>query len=173
MHDENELSAAQKSIEATLAGLKPAGLATTPDVLMFNAGRAAAIRQVRRWQAAATTLGVLLLVAVFFPRPTPDPRIVIVEKPVPAPAGIDADTGETTSPQRSRPADQTPNALAYLSLRNDVLSYGVDALRSPAGRGGPDEPRSAPERAFTPPPSHRPSAYIKTFEKLLEIGAGS
>jgi hypothetical protein len=175
MRDENELTAAQKSVEAALAGLRPAGPVIGPDVLMFNAGRAAGVRQVRRWQAAATTLGVLLVAAVIFPRATPDARVIIVEKPVPAAPGAEPDPGESPAlPERGRQSEHTPGALAYLSLRDDVLSNGVDALRSPApAREDGDRPRSAPERAFEPPPTQRPAGYIKTIEKLLEIGAGS
>lgn len=174
MRDENELSAAQKSTEAALASLRPVGPALGPDVLMFNAGRAAGIRQVRRWQAAATTLGVLLAVSIFLPRPPGDPRTIIVEKPLPAGTGTVAETDNPPQHQEHRrPSEHIPNALAYASLREDVLTHGVDALRSHTTRASHADSPAAPVRAFETPSTQRPTGNHKTFERLLEIGAGS
>ena len=175
MRDENELTAAQKSTEAALAGLRPAAPGIGPDALMFRAGRAAGIRQVRRWQAAASTLGVLLLVAMIFPRATPTPRIVYVDRIMPAATAQANQARETPAPPENiHLAAHRPSALAYLSLRDDVLSHGVDALPSPAAE--PEhvhQPRPAPERAFTPPPVQRRAGTIETLGKLLEVGDGS
>jgi hypothetical protein len=169
MRDENELTAAQKSVEAALAGLRPAAPAVGPDVLMFRAGRAAGIRQVQRWQAAASTLGVLLVAAIVFRPAAPAPRIIYVEKAVPVPT-----MPTTDEPADIGPAAHTPSALAYLTLRDDVLNHGVDALRSPAARlEYANHPRPAPERAFEPPPAQRKTGYFATFEKLFESGVGS
>lgn len=153
MLDENELTPAQKSTEAALAGLRPATTQMSSDTLMFQAGRAAGLRQVRRWQAAAGTLGVLLLATVMLPWSARGPRVIYVERP-PESAHRPADEPEwpPMPPHRAREADTAPRTVAYLAMRDDVLTRGVDALRSPvAAAAQVNASPPAPLRAFAAP----------------------
>jgi hypothetical protein len=113
---ENEM----KPLESALAALEPRPAAFDRDRLMFLAGQRSAAR--RGWTlpcltaalaSAGTLLGVMLLYR-------PEPQVVVrpdppYELPAPQSAWAQADT------------EPTPEGN-YISLRNRILTAGIDAL---------------------------------------------
>jgi hypothetical protein len=127
-----------KPLESALAALEPRPAALDRDRLMFLAGQRSAAR--RGWAlpcisaaiaSAATLVGVLLLYR-------PEPQVVVLPdtpRELPAP------------PSPLAQADTKPAAANYISLRNRIVTAGIDAL-APLP---PDSSSSSPSNAIFRP----------------------
>ena len=124
MYNEENLNPAEQELESALRQLKPIANTLNRDVLMFNAGRATAGKK-RPWQMFSGVLVVLLLCSVWL---RPDLNGTQSLSFVPEP-------GEFQMAQASYqpvPAE-SPDSLVYPVLRQNIVKYGLDALRFQEG----------------------------------------
>ena len=120
MYNEENLSQAEKELESALGQLKPTANTLSRDVLMFNAGRATAGKK-RPWQLLSGILTVVLFCSVIY-RPDLNETQRLSYSPK---------TGEFQTTQTSYQPIQivSPDSLAYPILRQNIVRYGLDALR--------------------------------------------
>ena len=119
MHKEQDLTPAERELQAALGQLKPAANTLSRDALMFNAGRAAAGRR-GPWKMLSGALTLLLLCSILI-----RPELRRTEG-FPSPGDI----GEFQLAQAVYAPVQTepPGSLAYPKLRQSIVRYGLDAL---------------------------------------------
>jgi hypothetical protein len=128
MHQEQGLNPALKEVESLLGQARPSRAGLDRDVLLFRLGLASA-RPSRIWQTLSGVLALLLLCAVLA-RPSPEtsksmnPRTYVQGFQVPAP----------------EQAAEALGQMAYLRVRQQVLSKGLDALPKDPGAGKRNEP---------------------------------
>jgi hypothetical protein len=124
MYNEENLNPAEQELESALGQLKPIANTLNRDVLMFNAGRATAGKK-RPWQMLSGVLVVLLLCSVWL-RPDLNGTQSLPSAPEP---------GEFQMAQSLyQPAEvESPDSLAYPMLRENIVRYGLDALRFQEG----------------------------------------
>jgi hypothetical protein len=130
MCQEQGLNPALKEVESALGRVRPSSAGLDRDALMFQAGLAAA-RPSRTWQALSGVLAsVLLWVVLVHPSPrapeSANPGAYVQGYRVPA-------LGQETEPL---------GQMAYLRIRQQVLSEGLDALPKDPGAGRRDKPES-------------------------------
>jgi hypothetical protein len=124
MYNEENLNPTEQELESALGQLKPIANTLNRDVLMFNAGRAAAGKK-RPWQMLSSVLVVLLLCSVWV-RPDLNGTQSLSSGPEP---------GEFRMAQASyQPVQaESPDSLAYPMLRQNIVRYGLNALRFQQG----------------------------------------
>jgi len=124
MYNEENLTPAEQELESVLGQLKPIANTLNRDVLMFNAGRATAGKKLP-WQMLSGALIVLLLCSVLV-RPDLNGTRSLSSGPEP---------GEFQMMQTSyQPVQaESPGSLAYPMLRENIVRYGLDALRFQQG----------------------------------------
>jgi hypothetical protein len=124
MYNEENLTPAEQELESVLGQLKPIANTLNRDVLMFNAGRATAGKKLP-WQMLSGALIVLLLCSVLV-RPDLNGTRSLSSGPEP---------GEFQMMQTSyQPVQaESPGSLAYPMLRQNIVRYGLDALRFQQG----------------------------------------
>ena len=120
MYKENNLTPAEQALESALAQLKPVANTLNRDILMFNAGRASTGRKLP-WQMLSSLLTVLLLFSVFS-------RSGMNEN-VKLPSNSRQNQFQAVK-MPYRPVDtELPNSVAYPRLRENIIRYGLDALK--------------------------------------------
>ena len=124
MYNEENLTSAEKEIESALGQLKPTMNTLKRDVLMFNAGRATAGKR-QPWQMLSGALTVLLLCSVLI-RPDSNGARSLSSGPEPSEFQV---TQTSYQPVQAEPSD----SLAYPVLRQNIVRYGLDALRFQQG----------------------------------------
>jgi hypothetical protein len=124
MYNEENLTPAEQELESVLGQLKPIANTLNRDELMFNAGRATAGKKLP-WQMLSGALIVLLLCSVLV-RPDLNGTRSLSSGPEP---------GEFQMMQTSyQPVQaESPGSLAYPMLRQNIVRYGLDALRFQQG----------------------------------------
>lgn len=124
MYNEEDLTPSERELESALGQLKPDANTLNRDVLMFNAGRATAGKK-RPWQMLSGVLTVLLLCSVLV-RPDLNGGRNLSSVP---------EMGEFQIMQTSyQPVQaESSDSLAYPKLRQDIVRYGLDALRFQQG----------------------------------------
>ena len=124
MYNEENLNPAEQELESALGQLKPIANTLNRDVLMFNAGRATAGKK-RPWQMLSSVLVVLLLCSVWI---RPDLNGTQSLSSVPEPGEFQM-TQALYQPVQA----ESPDSLAYPMLRQNIVRYGLDALRFQQG----------------------------------------
>ena len=124
MYNEENLTPAEQELESALGQLKPIANTLNRDVLMFNAGRATAGKK-RPWQMLSGVLTVLLLCSVLV-RPDSNGARSLSSGPEPGQFRM---TQTLYQPVQA----ESPGSLAYPMLRENIVRYGLDALRFQQG----------------------------------------
>lgn len=124
MYNEENLNPAEQELESVLGQLKPIANTLNRDALMFNAGRATVGKKLP-WQMFSGVLIVLLLCSVLI-RPDLNGARSLSAGPEP---------GEFQMRQTSfQPVQaESSGSLAYPILRENIVRYGLDALRFQQG----------------------------------------
>lgn len=124
MYNEENLTPAEQELESALGQLKPIANTLKRDVLMFNVGRATAGTKLP-WQMLSGVLTVVLLCSVLV-RPDLNGARSLSSGPEP---------GEFQMMQTSFQSVQAESSgsLAYPMLRENIVRYGLDALRFQQG----------------------------------------
>jgi len=131
---EEKLSPAEKELESALGQLKPTTNTLSRDVLMFNAGRATAGKK-RSWQVLSGMLAVVLFCSVMYRPELDETRHLSYSPEV-------VESQMTQTPYQPVQAE-SPGSLAYPILRQNIVRYGLDALRfqQDMGRSKPNKNR--------------------------------
>jgi hypothetical protein len=124
MQNEENLSPAERELESALGQLKPISNTLNRDVLMFNAGRATA-GQKRPWQMLSGVLTILLLCSVLV-HPDLDGAGSLSSDPEP-------DQFQVMQTSYQPLQAESSDSLAYPKLRQNIVRYGLDALRFQQG----------------------------------------
>lgn len=124
MYNEENLTPAEQELESVLGQLKPIANTLNRDELMFNAGRATAGKK-RPWQMLSGVLTVLLLCSVLV-RPDLNGTRSLSSGPEPGQFRM---TQTLYQPVQA----ESPGSLAYPMLRQNIVRYGLDALRFQQG----------------------------------------
>jgi hypothetical protein len=124
MYNEENLTPAEQELESALGQLKPTANTLNRDVLMFNAGRATAGRKLP-WQMFSGVLIVLLLCSILV-RPDLNGARSLSSGPEPGEFQM---TQILYQPVQS----ESSGSLAYPMLRQNIVRYGLDALRFQQG----------------------------------------
>ncbi len=127
MQNQENLSPAEKALESALGQLKPAADRMNRDELMFNAGRASAGRK-GPWQTLSGVLTVLLLSSVLI-RPDSNQSRQLASAPNPAAFEV---ARAVDRPVRA----ESNGSLEYVTLRQNVVERGLDALPARRSVGG-------------------------------------
>ena len=138
MHEENELTPAQRELEEALAGLDPTSMSVNRDQMMFQLGRSTGVQLKRGWQIAAVLmLGALVLTNVVEPVPPTNPEGFVkkIERPAKKPQvivkeNVDETPSVTPAVFTSFIKQNASNPNSYMRLRDTVLNDGVGALPS-------------------------------------------
>jgi len=125
MHNENDLNPAERELESALRQIRPNQDVLEHELFLFQAGRASAGRP---WQLLSGALMIGLLCSVLL-RPDID-----TPQREAAPGHLMALQG-TESLDQARP-DASPEASAYLALRQRVVQRGLKALPSQSATPG-------------------------------------
>jgi hypothetical protein len=132
-----------KDVEFALQSLSPAAGSVNRDHLMFEAGRAAARRAARPWQAMTGVLMAALVTVMALPRTVDRPDRVAGANPgapgVPQSAGAELGHAEPLPQPPDMALDPEFGPLVYIQLRRRVLEEGLEALPA-APRGDPAPP---------------------------------
>jgi len=120
MYKEENLTPAEQELESVLGQLKPIANTLNRDVLMFNAGRASAGRKLP-WQMFSGVLMVLFLCSVLV-RPDLNGARSLSSGPEPG-------TFQMTQTLYQPVQAESSGSLAYPMLRENIVRYGLDALR--------------------------------------------
>ena len=120
MYSEKDMTPAEQELESALGQLKPVANTLNRDALMFNAGRAA-VGKKRPWQMLSGVLTVLLFCSVLTGPALDGSR----RSPSPPEPGEFQMTQALYQPVEA----ESPDSLAYPMLRQNVVRYGLDALR--------------------------------------------
>ncbi len=124
MYNEENLTPAEQELESVLGQLKPIANTLKRDVLMFNAGRATAGTK-RPWQMLSGVLTVVLLCSVLI---RPDSNGVRSFSSGPEPGEFQI-TQTLYQPVQA----ESSGSLEYPMLRQNIVRYGLDALRFQQG----------------------------------------
>jgi hypothetical protein len=124
MYNEENLTPAERELESALGQLKPIANTLKRDVLMFNAGRATAGKKLP-WQMFSGGLIVLLLCSVLI---HPDSNGVRSFSSGPEPG-----TFQMTQTLYQPVQSESRGSLTYPILRENIVRYGLDALRFQQG----------------------------------------
>jgi hypothetical protein len=156
MQDQQPLNPAEQELEAALRELRPVSAGIDRDAVLFKAGYQSALRQMRVWQSVAGALAASLLISFIMPafHTSREQSASVTDAPShvsQAAVALEPLEVEITGVQpvtagwfgvldwMLRPGDVTPAVAArandYLSVRQAVLTHGLDALRTPVGDG--------------------------------------
>ena len=124
MYNEENLTPAEQESESALGQLKPIANMLNRDALMFNAGRATAGKK-RPWQMLSGVLTVLLLCSVLV-RHDFNRAQKLSSGPKPGEFQL---TQNLYQPVQA----ELPGSLAYPIMRQNIVRYGLDALRFQQG----------------------------------------
>lgn len=124
MYNEENLTPAERELESALGQLKPTANTLNRDALMFNAGRATAGKK-RPWQMFSGVLIVLFLCSVLI---RPDSNGVRSFS-----SGPEPDTFQMTQTLYQPVQSESRGSLTYPILRENIVRYGLDALRFQQG----------------------------------------
>ena len=124
MYNEENLTPAEQELESALGQLKPIANMLNRDALMFNAGRATAGKK-RPWQMLSGVLTVLLLCSVLI---HPDFNRARNLSSGPKPGEFQW-TQNLYQPVQA----ESSGSLAYPIMRQNIVRYGLDALRFQQG----------------------------------------
>ncbi len=124
MYNEENLTSAEKEIESALGQLKPIANTLKRDMLMFNAGRATAGKR-RPWQMVSGALTVLLLCSVLV-RPDLDGAMSLT-------SGTEPGEFQVTQNFYQPVQTDSSDSLTYPVLRQNIVRYGLNALRFQQG----------------------------------------
>jgi hypothetical protein len=124
MYNEENLNPAEQELESVLGQLKPIANTLNRDVLMFNAGRASVGKR-RTWQMLSGVLTVLLFCSVWV-RPDLNGARNLSSDPEPGQFQMMQAIYQPTQAESS-------GSLAYPVLRQNIVRYGLDALRFQEG----------------------------------------
>jgi hypothetical protein len=124
MYNEENLTPAEQELESVLGQLKPIANTLDRDVLMFNAGRATVGKKLP-WQMFSGVLIVLFLCSLLI---RPDSNGVRSLSSAPEPGTFQM-TQILYQPVRT----ESSGSLAYPMLRENIVRYGLDALRFQQG----------------------------------------
>ncbi len=188
MSPEQDIPSDLRSLEASLASLRPASGGLDRDRLMFLAGQESARRSRLRplaWPAAlaAMTGAAAALLAALLVRPGPAvvERVVYVpapaaqsapESPQPAPAPVsppeERSPGKADSPESSAFVLRLPGIPAAVMRRAEYLRELEQSARR-----SPDRPTPSPmERPASRGETSAPSSYRQMLDSLLDEPAG-
>ena len=120
MYNKEKLTPAEQELESALGQLKPIANKLNRDMLMFNAGRAT-VGKKRPWQMFSGVLVVLFVCSLLI---RPDSNGVRSVSSGPEPGDFRM-TQTLYQPVQS----ESPGSLAYPILRENIVRYGLDALR--------------------------------------------
>lgn len=124
MYNEENLTPAEQELESVLGQLKPIANTLNRDVLMFNAGRATAGKKLP-WQMFSGVLIVLFVCSVLI-RPDSNGTRSLSSGPEPGEFQM---TQILYQPVQA----ESPGSLEYPMLRENIVRYGLDALRFQQG----------------------------------------
>ena len=124
MYNEENLTPAEQELESVLGQLKPIANTLKRDVLMFNAGRATVGKKLP-WQMLSGVLTVVLLCSVLV-RPDLNGARSLSSGPEPGQFQM---TQTLYQPVQA----ESSGSLAYPLLRQNIVRYGLDALRFQQG----------------------------------------
>lgn len=124
MYNEENLTPAEQELESVLGQLKPIANTLNRDLLMFNAGRATAGKKLP-WQMFSGVLIVLFVCSVLI---RPDSNGVQSLSSGPEPGEFQM-TQTLYQPVQS----ESRGSLSYPMLRENIVRYGLDALRFQQG----------------------------------------
>lgn len=144
MRNHEPLNAADRELEAALAGLQPAHVAIDRDRLMFQAGRASVQPKGRGlWPVLSAGLAAALVLSV---ATRPDPAQT---------QRLAADLAPSVLLAPSAAAEATPDPSGdYVTLRREVLQKGLAALPDPPAAPVADRHADL-ETLLGPPPQNR------------------
>jgi hypothetical protein len=134
VYNEENLTPAEQELESALGQLKLAANTLNRDALMFNAGRATAGKK-RPWQILSGALTVLLLFSVLIRPGLNEPRRLA--------SGPEPGQFQAAQTVHHPVQAEFDDSLAYPALRQNVVRYGLNALRFQQGtsRSGPPKNR--------------------------------
>jgi hypothetical protein len=132
MNDElNDISPADRELEAALKSLRPAQAAIPVADTLFEAGRRAAVEQTRKqlriWRGLAVVLAIVAGQAAFFPRAQVVEQRTVIVAADPAHQPVEPIAAKPTE------AAEPLAAESMLSLRQVAMEKGVDHLPLPRG----------------------------------------
>ncbi len=132
MCNRSPLATEDCELEARLRRLLPRPPSLQRDTLMFEAGRQAARRQVRRWQAAsvALCLGAVLLGTLERTAP-PATESQAHARPPWTPAAIPTPPAPVQVALSPHAPSNLDGAREYLRWRSRLITEGIDALPNP------------------------------------------
>jgi len=167
MQDEQDLTPAQRELEAALGSLKGAMPVIDRDQLLYQAGVAAGRSACRRWAAVATAAAVVLAAALAvvaaFPRDAGE-RIVYVRR-----AAAKPDQPRYLEPWTLGTATGEAPRADYLRLRSEVLAKGLGALPAAASGRGLGE-LNEEYRQLLPRPAAPPFGRLVKLWTFLHTG---
>jgi len=148
MSNEEQLTPAEAELAHALGGLRPAG-GMDRDRVLFRAGAASARRTGRLGVGLAAALAAALAVSLAV-----RPKARVIERVVTVPAPPAAPATAATWPAGPSVWTLTTGdgKGAYLALRDQVLTKGLDALPAPAPAAGMPAERPDGLGAFRRPP---------------------
>jgi hypothetical protein len=122
--EQDELSPAEREVEAALRGLRPADAGIDPLVIAYRAGSARRETSLWMWRAAAAVFAIALGAVVLSGNRQDDSSVSRGTLAVdPQPRRTPSTLLVTMPPARSSPS--------YERLRDRVLEHGLDALTIP------------------------------------------
>ncbi len=124
MYNKENLTPTEQELESVLGQLKPTANKLDRDVLMFNAGRASADKK-RPWQMLSGALTVLLLCSVLVRFDLNGDRSLS--------SGPEPGEFQMTQALYQPVQAESPGSLEYPILRQNIIRYGLDALRFQKG----------------------------------------
>ena len=124
MYKEENLTPAEQELESVLGQLKLIANTLNRDALMFNAGRATVGKKLP-WQIFSGVLIVLFLCSVLI-RPDSNGARSLSSGPEPG-------TFQMTQTLYQPVQAESSGSLAYPMLRENIVRYGLDALRFQQG----------------------------------------
>jgi hypothetical protein len=124
MYNEENLTPADREFESVLGQLKPTVNTLNRDALMFNAGRAIAGKK-RPWQMLSGVLAILLFCSLL--------NLSDLDRARKLSSGPEPYEYRMTQTLYQPVQAESPGSLAYPMLRENIIRYGLDALRFQQG----------------------------------------
>jgi hypothetical protein len=131
------------NLESALGGLAPSAAGLNRDRLLYEAGKLAAPRRMR-WPIAASVFAGLsaVLALQLFVSPAPRTVEVVVYVPTPTPHFESESSPTVVANNDSKWGNAFHSSAGYMSLRDQVLYFGADALpAAPPAPNAPQEPQ--------------------------------
>lgn len=153
-HEEDELTPAERELEAAISRLMPAAPSFGPQQIEVRGLIARERRRTRVWQGVAAALTVGLGAALWLRAAVP-PRTLekIVIREVERPAEVRWTAAPPREPDRAVVSFASPADYAYLQLRQRVLTRGAESLIASRSVG---PSRQTPSALGPASATHRP-----------------